>query len=451
MQPTQLGPNNAVVPAAAANIGTFPATGASSSVFDGEVVYQTLSLSLSSHPTHEVDTRLYYNWAKEDNNSTHMVFTPFAPAVAGNSASGGSLLGGAASNCSSAGSVTGAPPFGDVPCTPELFGYRKHNLGIEAGWRVNRENKLTGGYDFYDIERDRFDFHGNQDHKLYAEWKNTSIEELTARAKYQDLSRDSDWNVSSAVTGFNPTELYVRRYDLANVNQNLGKIVLDWSPRPFLDSASRRSTRRTTTRTRRSAAPTTSGRNTTSRLRSAIPLVPHTRLLRHRVPGIQLDAPRRRVHSGGLEPGGSAIRRAHERRLHVEGEERGQGLADRVGRGVEAPRPAVADGLADLRGNRRHDGLSAERYTAQPAVLLPDQQFRQHRALGVEPEGHLQGGQELEPDRRLRVQEYKYSDIGYDNTRYVVPPLTTSALYVTGQSCSSRIRRISSTLARDVL
>ena len=30
-------------------------------------------------------------------------------------------------------------------------------------------------------------------------------------------------------------------------------------------------------------------------------------------------------------------------------------------------------------------------------------------------------------------ERYKYSDIGYDGTRYVVPPLTTSASYVTGQ------------------
>lgn len=197
--------------------GATPATAASSPVFNGDIKYTTVSLSLSSHPLHDLDTRLYWNWAHEKNDSTQVIFRP---------AVGTGLLGGASSNCSNT---------GPAACVPELFGYKKNNYGIEAGYRLNRANRLTGGFDYYDISRDRIDFHGNEDRKLYGEWKNSSLDALTARFKYQYLERRSDWAVPPAVIGFNPTENYVRRFDLANVNQDLIKVVLDVQPAPFLD------------------------------------------------------------------------------------------------------------------------------------------------------------------------------------------------------------------------
>ena len=197
--------------------GTNPATVASSPVFNGDIKYTTVGLSLSSHPLHDLDTRLYWNWAHEKNDSTQVIFRP---------AAGTGLLGGASSNCSNT---------GPAACVPELFGYKKNNYGVEAGYRLNRGNRLTGGFDYYDIVRDRIDFRGNQDRKLYGEWKNSSLDTLTARFKYQYLERRSAWGVPGAVTAFNPTENYVRRFDLANVNQDLIKVVLDVQPAPFLD------------------------------------------------------------------------------------------------------------------------------------------------------------------------------------------------------------------------
>ncbi|MDO8630514.1 MAG: MtrB/PioB family outer membrane beta-barrel protein, partial [Phycisphaerales bacterium] len=123
--------------------GTTPATAASSPVFNGDIKYTPVSLSLSSHPLHDLDTRLYWNWALEKNDSTQVIFRPAV-------ASG--LLGGASSNCSTT---------GPAACVPELFGYKKNNYGIEAGYRFNRANRITGAFDYYDISRDRFDFRGN--------------------------------------------------------------------------------------------------------------------------------------------------------------------------------------------------------------------------------------------------------------------------------------------------
>jgi hypothetical protein len=143
------------------------------------------------------------------------------------------LLGGGSPNCST------APAGVGTPCTPEVFGYKKNNLGIEAGYRINRGNKISGGYDYYNIERERIDFTENTDHKWYAEYKNSMLEQLTGRVKYQYLDRSSTWavpqNVWGPPTNYNPTEYYVRRFDFANVQQDLLKLVLGYTPLPFMD------------------------------------------------------------------------------------------------------------------------------------------------------------------------------------------------------------------------
>lgn len=200
----------AVQPTMLAAGSTNPSTASSSPLFHGEIKRTTLGVSFSSHPLPPLDTRVYYNYAKEDNDSTHIIFNPAA---------------GTGLQCSGG------------PCEPEPFAYKKHNVGVEAGYRINRENKLSGGVDYYKVERERIDFTENKDWKLFAEWKNSSLDMLTARLKYQYLDRRSTYVLgpTSAAVVANPTEFYVRRFDLANVDQNLIKLVLDASPMPFLD------------------------------------------------------------------------------------------------------------------------------------------------------------------------------------------------------------------------
>ncbi len=185
--------------------GTNPATASSSPLFHGEFVDRTASLSLASHPTRELDTRVYWNYAKKDNNSTALTFSPTA--ASGLRCSGG-------------------------PCTPELFSYKKNNVGVEAGYRIDPKNKVSAGFDYHDMERERIDFVENNDRKFYAEWKNSSLDYLSGRIKYQYLERRSTFHSSDPA---NPIDAFVRRFDLANVDQNLVKLVLDASPMPFLD------------------------------------------------------------------------------------------------------------------------------------------------------------------------------------------------------------------------
>jgi MtrB/PioB family decaheme-associated outer membrane protein len=200
--------NVAVLPTILSTGSTNPATASSSPTFDGEIVKSTAALSLSSHPLRDLDTKLYYNWAKEDNNSTHLTFSPTA--ASGLQCSGG-------------------------PCTPEPFEYRKNNVGVEAGWRVTRGNKLTAGYDYSDTERERIDFVRNIDNRYSLEWRNSSLDTLVGRLKYQFLDRNSTYDLPASAAVINPMEPFVRKFDLANVNQNLAKLVLDYSPRPLFD------------------------------------------------------------------------------------------------------------------------------------------------------------------------------------------------------------------------
>jgi MtrB/PioB family decaheme-associated outer membrane protein len=189
---------------------TFDSPGANPARFEGDVKRTNLSLSLSSHPTQALDTRAYVDYAKEENDSTHMTFSPTTNLDGGTCVAGG-------------------------PCNPELFHYEKTKLGLEGHYRLSRENKLSGGFEYADTERERIDFDKTEETKLYVQWKNSSFDWLTSRVKYQYLTRKSDFNANIVQFSDNPMDFYVRRFDLANVDQNLVKLIFDLTPAPFFD------------------------------------------------------------------------------------------------------------------------------------------------------------------------------------------------------------------------
>ncbi|HEU4645189.1 MAG TPA: MtrB/PioB family outer membrane beta-barrel protein [Burkholderiales bacterium] len=176
--------------------------------FHGDIKRTNLSLSFSSRPTRNVDTRAYLDYAKEENGSSHMTFP------------GTALTGG---------------PCTAVSCSPEPYDYKRTKVGVEGGYRLSRENKLSGGLEYSDAERDRIDFTATKDTRFFAQWKNSSVDWLTGRVKYQVLSRKSDFNTDIVATSGNPTDLYVRRFDLANVSQNQLKLILDATVAPRVD------------------------------------------------------------------------------------------------------------------------------------------------------------------------------------------------------------------------
>jgi MtrB/PioB family decaheme-associated outer membrane protein len=212
----------------AAGVTTFNQIGAtnpSSPTFEGKLRTTTASLSFSSHPMKALDTRVYWNYTNEKNDSTRMEFNP---------AAGQGLRGGAASgpgnnppvNCDS-GALN--------PCEPEFFHYKKNNFGVEASWKFMPGNKLGAGWDYYKVDRERIDFHSNKDNKVYIEYKNSMFDVVTGKIKYQYMTRRSNFSLPPGAIQANPIEPFVRRFDLANVDQNQVKLVLDVTPAPMMD------------------------------------------------------------------------------------------------------------------------------------------------------------------------------------------------------------------------
>jgi MtrB/PioB family decaheme-associated outer membrane protein len=199
---------------------TNPATNPNETNFRGDLRKTTMGLSLVSHPLDRLDTKLYWNYLRDDNHSTDMTFNP--------AVGSGLRLGtaNAAVNCANNAAAL---------CSADLFHLKRHNFGVEAGYRPTRANKLSGGLDYAHIDRERVDFPKTNETRWYAEWKNSSLDWLSSRLKYQRLTRTSTFDLDQSAFAANPMDAYVRRYDFANVTQNLYKLVLDVTPLPLLD------------------------------------------------------------------------------------------------------------------------------------------------------------------------------------------------------------------------
>ncbi|MBK8325140.1 MAG: MtrB/PioB family outer membrane beta-barrel protein [Betaproteobacteria bacterium] len=183
-------------------------TGPNVSGYSGKVENETFTLALASAPAKGLDTRLYYNYAKRDDKSTLVEFLSAAPAGAGG-------------------------PFDN-----EHFSYKKKNWGFDAFFRMGKTNRLGAGYDYVDMERTRFDFDSSKDKKWFAEWKNTSLDSLSARLKYTDLKRDSNFLLGS--DGVNANDVaywnrFLKAYDVTDLDQKNWKLTLDYTPVEFLD------------------------------------------------------------------------------------------------------------------------------------------------------------------------------------------------------------------------
>ncbi len=190
--------------------GAYVPTLPNTSQFHGEFVDQTFSASLASHPAKTVDTKVYYNWHNLDNNSTRVEFA-----------------GGGALDCSG-------------PCDSTLYSYRKNNLGAEAIWRPARGSRVAGGYDYLDTHQNRIDYDDVRNNKLWAEYKNTTLDTLSMRIKYQYLERRSNFLLGNAGVDANDPEFinrFIARFDNSDLNQNYLKFTGDWTPTERVDTS----------------------------------------------------------------------------------------------------------------------------------------------------------------------------------------------------------------------
>jgi hypothetical protein len=195
------------------------------STFDGEHVNQSFAFAWTATPSAGFDTRVYYYWTKQENNSTLVEYgnAPTQPLASG--------LG-----CQyyyPPGSTTPTTTVGN--CENELYTYTKNNVGIDVWWRFAKGQRLGGGWDYYDLSQHAPDYDDSHTNKFWVEYKNTMLDTLSARLKYQYLKRDSTLNwTTDGLTANNPNYLlaYVSSFNLQSATTNLFKLYLDWMPMP---------------------------------------------------------------------------------------------------------------------------------------------------------------------------------------------------------------------------
>jgi MtrB/PioB family decaheme-associated outer membrane protein len=185
--------------------GVFDPTNANRASFDGNIIQKTASLSLQSNLSKALDSRVYWNWFQRDNRSPLVTSINLTPGL----------------QCDG----------GD--CVTRAFGYKKNNLGVDVGYRFDPQNKLVLGLDYVDRTRNREDVDQTKDGKASIEYRNSTLDFLDARFKYQRLDRRSHFLQGAAGTdASDPAFLnrFISRFDVANVDQDLFKLVLDAQP-----------------------------------------------------------------------------------------------------------------------------------------------------------------------------------------------------------------------------
>ncbi len=199
----------------------FSPTQPTEDTFHGKVVNQTFTAALASVPMTNLDTRLYYNYNRRKNESSELEFF-------------GNVSG-------QPGFISGLPTINCAggPCEGEHFGFTRNNVGFDAYWKIARGHRVGFGWDFVDRDLEgRTDYDNSRENKVFAEYKNTQLDNFVGRIKYTYLQRRADFLRGDEGADANDPlfiERFVGRFDLMNLDQNAVKVALDWNPLPLLD------------------------------------------------------------------------------------------------------------------------------------------------------------------------------------------------------------------------
>ncbi len=394
---------------------TNPATNPSDPTFHGDHQHNTFSISLASRPAAAVDTKVYWNWDKLKNESTEMTFNP---------AVNSGLRAGSTNPIVNCANVAG------TLCEPEAFHYTKKNYGAEAGMRLTRYDKLSAGLDFTHVDRLRSDFEKTKETRIFGEWKNNQLDWLTGRVKYQYLTRNSDFDdQNAAVFAGNPMDLYVRRFDLANVHQHLLKVALDANPVPLIDLGFE------VIYKRNRYINTILGRTDDQRQEyygsfgwgdpKAIRV-----LAFGDIEYTTYDSNHRAdtANTGNPNPATPPTATAYNWSA------RNKDTAWQIGLGADwavITRFMLKSSLVYMQTNGRAD------FSVQPGgattVFRPIENFDNTRRLSLNLKGVYEYSRNIELTAGYAYERYRFSDIGFDNTRYVVPGSGGQEAYTTGQ------------------
>ena len=183
-------------------------TGPNNANYDGKVENETFTVALASSPTKGLDTRLYLNDNKREDDSTHMAFN--------------------------------SPPVTADTYMNEPYSYSKRNYGIDAYYRVNKANRVGAGWDYLDMDRkdERYDYNRSKDRTWFLEWKTSMLENVSARLKYTNLDRSADFKLGNYGTDANDANYMYRfqtAFDAQDLKQDKWRVIVDATPMEFLD------------------------------------------------------------------------------------------------------------------------------------------------------------------------------------------------------------------------
>ncbi len=177
--------------------------GLNRNTFDGDIATTKLGLSLASRPTKEMYTKFYYSYLDKDNDSTIIEYT-----------NGGSTT------------------------ESQLFEYEDNTAGLDVDYKLSRYNKLSAGYTYKDVDRKRDDATSSTDNIIYLEWKNTTLDFLSAKLRYQRMDRDSGFNNHSAGANANDPDYinrFLRRFDVTDKTEDKIKLSFELYPTEKID------------------------------------------------------------------------------------------------------------------------------------------------------------------------------------------------------------------------
>jgi len=390
---------------------TNPATNPNEPNFRGDVRRTDFNISLASRPLAALDTRVFWNYYNETNHSTEMTFNP---------AVGSGLRLGSTDPRVNCANVAG------TLCAAEMYHLKRNTYGAEAGYRVTSGNKVMTGFDYTHADRERVDFAHTDETKWFAEWKNTSLDMLSGRIKYQYLARRSTFDENLGAIAANPMDLYVRRFDLANVNQNLVKLVLDASPFARFDIGFEAIFKRN------NFSDTPLGRRDDTRQEYyASVAYGDPQSLRGIVYGdvewVRYDATHR-VGTGNPDPITPPTTTTYNWDSQV------KDRSWQVGAGLDwVPVSRLKVKSSALYGETRGTADFMVQPGGDPTPHPAITNFHNTRFTSFTVRGIYEVTKEWEFTAGYAFERYRYSDIGYDNTKYVTTPVTTSSSYVTGQ------------------
>ena len=128
---------------------------------------------MDRQPAAGMDSKVYYNFHKQESDSTHVQFDSTAL------------------NCTDFSAPSLTKP--SVPCTSEPYDYTKNNFGFNLYWRLSPQNRFGGGWDYWDVDREGTNYDNTKINAVFVEWTTHMIPESTLRAKYSYSRRRSDY------------------------------------------------------------------------------------------------------------------------------------------------------------------------------------------------------------------------------------------------------------------